>query len=76
MKKLILGLALAAFTLSVYSCRETTEENTTIEEVEADVDNEFEETEAELEDATEEVESELEEVETEVETEVDGTDEV
>ena len=69
MKKLFLGLALAAFTLSIYSCRETTEENTdtTIEEVEADVESNLEEVETEVEDATEEVE-------TEVETEVEGTD--
>ena len=53
MKKLILGVALAAFTLSVYSCRETTEENTetTIEEVEADVDTELEEVETEVDGA-------------------------
>ncbi len=62
MKKLFLGLALAAFTLSIYSCRETTEENTdtTIEEVEADVESDFEEAEAEIEETTEEVEAEIE----------------
>lgn len=45
MRKLFLGLALAALSLSLYSCRETTQENsdTTIEEVEADVENELEE---------------------------------
>lgn len=76
MKKLFLGLALAAFTLSIYSCRETTETETTIEEVEADVENEFEEAEAEIQDATEEVETEVQEIETEVETEVDASNEV
>jgi len=62
MKKLFLGLTLAAFTLSIYSCRETTEENTetTIEEVEADVENTYDEAEAEVEEAAEEVETEVE----------------
>lgn len=68
MKKLFLGLALAAFTLSMYSCRETTNTETTIEEVEADVENEFEEAEAEFEEAAQDVEVEVEEIDAEIET--------
>lgn len=38
MKKIFLSILLAAFTLSIYSCRETTEDRTetTIEEADAD----------------------------------------
>lgn len=51
MKKLFLGLLVAAFTLSTYSCRETTEEN---------VENEMEEVGNDLEETGEELESDLE----------------
>ena len=60
MKKLFLGVMLTAFTLSIYSCRETTEENTTIEEVETDVESTYDEAESEVEEAAEEVETEVE----------------
>ena len=43
MKKLILGAVLAVFTLSIYSCRETNSEETTVETVEDDLDAEMEE---------------------------------
>ncbi len=57
MKKLFLGLLVAAFTLSTYSCRETTEENieTDMEEVETDLEETGEEMEADLEEAGNEI---------------------
>lgn len=55
MKNIFLGLFVAAFTVSIYSCRQTTEENTetTIEEVETEIDNTYEETEYEVEEIEE-----------------------
>ncbi|NJX17498.1 hypothetical protein HC176_18670, partial [Tamlana crocina] len=47
MKKLFLGLLLAAFTLTSYSCRETTEEN---------VENDIEEVDTDLEETGEDIE--------------------
>lgn len=67
MKKLFLGLLVAAFTLSIYSCRETSEEN---------VENNVEEVETDLEEAGEEAESGLEEAGNEIEQEVNETDDV
>lgn len=52
MKKLFLGLLVASFTLSIYSCRETTEEN---------IENDMEEVETEFEETGEEIETEFEE---------------
>ena len=57
MKKLFLGLLVAAFTLTTYSCRET-EENT---------EAEFEEVESDFEEAGDEIEGEFEEEGTEEE---------
>lgn len=59
MKKLFLALLLAVFTLSTYSCRETTESETVIEG-----NDDFEE-------AGEELESEMEEIGNEIDEEVD-----
>ena len=65
MKKLFLGLFVAAFTLSIYSCRETTEENVEndLEQAGEDVESGLEETGEELEQAGEDVEGEFEEEE-------------
>lgn len=59
MKKLFLGLLLATFTLSVYSCRETTETETTIEEVDADLEEAGEEIEESVEEVGEEIDEEV-----------------
>jgi hypothetical protein len=71
MKKLSLLLLAAVFSLSIYSCRETTEEKTE-DAVEAMGDD--------MEDAAEEAGNEIEAaaegVETEMEEEVNGTDDV
>lgn len=63
MKKLFLVLFAAALTLTTYSCRETTEENTEaeIEEVGNDIESDLEETGDEIEQTSEEVEMEVEE---------------
>lgn len=62
MKKISLVLLAAVFSLSIYSCRETTENTeTNIEEVEADMEETGEEVETELEQAGEEIEGEFEE---------------
>lgn len=63
MKKLFLSLLLATFTLSFYSCRETTETETNIEEVDADLEEVGEEIEAEVEEVGEEIEVEVSEEE-------------
>ncbi len=60
MKKLFLGLLVASFTLSIYSCRETTEEN---------IENDFEEVGNDLEETGEDIESGLEETGNEIEEE-------
>lgn len=67
MKKLFLSLLVAAFTLSIYSCRETTEDKTedAVEAVGEDVEA-----------AGEEVEAEMEEADTEIEEEMNETDDV
>ncbi len=72
MKKLFLGLFVAAFTLSTYSCRETTEENVEndMEEVGNDLDNAGEEVEADLEETGDELEQAGENVGDEMEEEV------
>lgn len=64
MKKLSLILLAAVFTLSMYSCRETTEEKTedSLEEVGNDIETSTEET--------------YEEVETEINEEIEGTDDL
>ena len=63
MKKLFLSVLVAAFTLSIYSCRETTEENveTEIEEVESDFEETGEEIESDLENEGYEEEGVIEE---------------
>ncbi len=65
MKKLFLGLFVAAFTLSIYSCRETTENNmeNDLEEVGEDMESGLEEAGDELEEAGENIEEEFEEEE-------------
>ncbi len=67
MKKLSLLLLAAVFTLSIYSCRETTEEKT--EDAVEEIGNDMEE-------ATEESVDAVENAADEVEAEVEGTDDV
>lgn len=64
MKKLSLLLLASVFTLSIYSCRETTEEKTedSLEEVGNDVENTTEDA--------------YDQAETEVNEEIEGTDDV
>ncbi len=64
MKKLSLILLASVFTLSIYSCRETTEERTedNLEEVGNDIETTTEET--------------YDNAETEVQEEIDGTDDL
>ena len=64
MKKLSLILLASVFTLSIYSCRETTEEKT---------EDAFEEVGNDIETTTEET---YDNVETEVQEEIDGTDDL
>ncbi|MCF4101934.1 hypothetical protein L1I30_09675 [Gillisia sp. M10.2A] len=71
MKKLSLLLLAAVFSLSIYSCRETTEEKTedAVEEMGTDIENAAEE-------AGDEVEAAADNAGNEIEEEVDGTDDV
>jgi phosphate uptake regulator len=64
MKKLSLLLLAAVFTLSIYSCRETTEEKTedAVEEIGNDVEEATEESVEAVEDATEEAVEAVEDV--------------
>lgn len=71
MKKLSLLLLAAVFSLSIYSCRETTEERT--EENFEEVGNDIEES---AEEVGNDIEGAAEEVETEFEEEVQGTDDM
>jgi len=64
MKKLSFILLASIFTLSIYSCRETTEERT---------EDSFEEVGNDIETTTEET---YDNVETEVQEEIDGTDDL
>ena len=78
MKKLFLGLLVAAFTLSIYSCRETTEENVenNLEEVETDLEETGEDIESGLEEAGDEIEQAGEQTEQEIEEEINETDDI
>lgn len=67
MKKLFLALLLAVFTLSTYSCRETTDSETVIE----DADSDFDQAGEEIEDGFEEVGDEMDEAGDELDEEVD-----
>lgn len=71
MKKLSLLLLAAVFSLSIYSCRETTEEKTedAVEEIGDDMENTAEEAGEEMEEAAENVEAEMDE-------EMDDTEEM
>jgi len=71
MKKLFLLFAVATMSLSIYSCRETTEEKMEedVEQVGEDIENEMEEAGNEIEEAGEDMENEMEE-------EVEGTDDM
>ena len=71
MKKLFLVLFAAALTLTTYSCRETTEENT-----EAEIEEVGNDVESDLEEAGNDIEQSAEEVEQEVEQEVNETDDM
>ena len=74
MKKLILGAVLAVFTLSIYSCRETNSEETTVETVEDDLDAEMEEMGDEMEEMGNDIEEGAEEVGDEIDAEVEIDD--
>ncbi|MDT0689100.1 hypothetical protein RM549_04850 [Salegentibacter sp. F188] len=71
MKKLFLLFAVATMSLSIYSCRETTEENAEndMEEIGNDIENSAEE-------AGEDIERTTEEAGNEIEAEVEGTDDM
>ncbi len=71
MKKLFLLFAVATMSLSIYSCRETTEEKTedAVESMGNDVENAAEE-------AGDEVENAVENAGNEMEEEVEGTDDM
>ena len=71
MKKVFLLFAVATMTLSLYSCRETTEEKTedAVEEIGNDIEESAEEAGAEIESAAEGAETEMEE-------EIEGTDDM
>lgn len=69
MKKLALFLLASVFTLSIYSCRETTEEK-----AEEAIEAAGEDIERNTERAAEEIERGAEEVEREIEEEVNNTD--
>lgn len=72
MKKLFLLFAVATMSLSIYSCRETTEEKTedAVEAMGEDVENAAEEAGNEMEEAGQEVENAAENAENEMEEEV------
>lgn len=71
MKKLSLLLLAAVFSLSIYSCRDTTEEKTedAVEEIGNDFENAAEETNYEIEAAADNAEAEID-------AEIDGTDDM
>ena len=73
MKKLFLLFAVATMSLSIYSCRETTEEKTedAVEAMGEDVENAAEEAGNEMEEAGQDVENAAENAETEMEQEVE-----
>lgn len=71
MKKLSLLLLAAVFSLSIYSCRETTEEKT--EDAVEEIGNDIEES---AEEAGEEIEQAADNVEAEIDEEIDGTDDM
>ena len=75
MKKLSLLLLAAVFSLSIYSCRETTEEKTedAVEEIGNDMETSAEEAGDEIEQAAENAEAEIDE---EMHEEMDHTDEM
>lgn len=72
MKKLFLGLLVASFTLSIYSCRETT--NT--EEVETDIERTGDDIESGLEEAGDDIEQAGEEAGREINEEINETDDI
>ncbi|GAA4315206.1 hypothetical protein GCM10023115_27210 [Pontixanthobacter gangjinensis] len=72
MKKLFVLFAVATMSLSIYSCRETTEEKTedAVEAMGEDVENAAEEAGNEMEEAGQDVENAAENAEEEMEQEV------
>lgn len=78
MKKLFLLFAVATMSLSIYSCRETTEENAedTVESMEENIEESAQDAENDLEEAGQDVENAAENAETEMEEEVEGTDDM
>jgi len=76
MKKLFLLFAVATMSLSIYSCRETTEEKTedAMESAGEDIENTAEEAGDEMEEAGNEIEAEAEEAEAEMEEEMNEDD--
>ncbi|RDK83870.1 hypothetical protein [Marinirhabdus gelatinilytica] len=77
MKKVFVGFAALALTLSVYSCRETTGEKAeeAIEAAAEDTENNLEAAGEAIEDAAEETEDALEEAGESIENAVEGTEE-
>lgn len=82
MKKVSLLLLASVFSLSIYSCRETTEERTedSVEEFGTDVEESTEEFGEDVEESVDEFGNEIdqtgEEIENEIDQEVDATDDV
>ncbi|HKJ48440.1 MAG TPA: hypothetical protein VJ973_05090 [Christiangramia sp.] len=78
MKKLFLLFAVATMSLSIYSCRETTEEKSeeAVESMGEDMENAADEAGDELEEAGQDVENAAENAENEMEEEVEGTDDM
>jgi len=78
MKKLSLLLLAAVFSLSIYSCRETTEEKTedSMEDAADDMEDAADDVADDMDAMENDVEAAAENAETEVEEEVNGTDDV
>ena len=78
MTKLVLLFAVATMSLSIYSCRETTEEKTedAVESMGEDMENAADEAGDEMEEAGQDVENAAENAENEMEEEVEGTDDM
>jgi predicted small secreted protein len=76
MKKLFLLFAVATMSLSIYSCRETTEEKSedAMESAGEDIENAAEEAGDEMEEAGNEIEAEAENAEQEMEEEMNEDD--
>lgn len=77
MKKLFLGLLLTVFTLSIYSCRETTESTeTNIEEIDTEMDEVGEDLEDAVDEVGDEIDNAADEMDEEVDVDVDVDEEI